>query len=385
MRHVSDGILRRLVDDPFAIPDDDAEHVQRCRRCQVHRDQVLDDAHSARELVARPQPVPDVERAWRRLGEPDPGPTRHVPRRIQPRRFAGPAGVATVTGVLVAGVAAAATLTVVFSPTHVAPLPVSKGDLQSLESALGLDGSGLWGTASRSVSQSSSNQATPPTSSNASGTGTATPTWAYGTINWAEHPKPVKTNSLSAAEASAGMTIDLPSTLPNGVQGTPKFLAVATSSVNVTFDAAAGPSLAGSTLTLTVGPGVLAEYGSATLGLGGVGKVPTLVVATLDRPIATSSGATVTQLEAFLLGRPGFPKDLAQEVRLLGSLKDVLPVPVPSGVTETTTSVTGSPAVLLSAEGGVANVVVWEHDGVVRMVGGLLDNQDVIDVARQLG
>ena len=388
MRHVAEGMLRRLVDEPLAVPDHDADHVRHCPRCQAHRDEVLRDARAARELVVRPQPVPDLDRAWDRLRDGRNGATRHLPRRIRPRRLAGPTGLAVVSGVLVAGVAAAATLTVVFSPTHVAPLPLSKGDLQSLTNALGLGQAGLWSTSSASTGTTPSNPASsnPAARQTPSVPATGTPNaWAYGTIEWSRPPKPVKTASLQAAEAAAGMTVVLPAALPAGVHGTPQFVAMARSTVIVTFSAAAGRSLAGSTLTLSVGPGVLAEYGGGAIGTGALGDVPTLAVATMQRPFATSTGATTAQLESFVLGRPGFPQDLAQEIRLLGDLETVLPVPVPSGMTTASASVDGSPAVVVTAEGGAVSGVVWEHDGVVRTVGGLLDEHDVIDVARQLG
>lgn len=378
MRHVADGVLRRLVDEPLAVPDDDVEHVERCRRCQAHRDRARRDARAAQELLARPQSVPDVDRAWERLNGAGSEPAHRVPRRIRPRPFAGAAGVTAMSGVLVAGVAAAATLTVVFSPDHVAPVPVSKGDVQGLANVLGLDRSGLWSSGSRSVTSTG-----PSTVSTSATSPSGTQPWKYGTIQWAARPRPVAATSLSAAESAAGMTVRLPTTLPAGVQGPPKYLVVGPASVTVTFDASAGPSLAGSTLTLRVGPGILAEYGGA---IAGVGNMPTLAVATMQRPTAASTGATTTQLESFVLDRSGFPQDLAQEIRLLGNLRTTLPVPVPTGVTETTTTIAGSPAVMLSMGGGTATAVVWEdRTGIVRTVGGLLDRQDVLGVARQLG
>lgn len=381
MHHVPERTLRRLVDEPMAVPDGSVEHVRQCGRCQARRDRMAADADAARELLARPQPVPDVDRAWERLGGAGNSPTRRMPSRLRPRRLAGPTGIAVATGVLVAGVAAAATLTVVFSPTHVAPLPVTKGELQSLTRVLGLGDASPFGA--QHGSETASGSAAPSTSGPTSAT--LPRSWAYGTITWAGVPSPVTSSSLRGAESAAGMTVALPTTLPTGVQGPPSFLALKASSVTVSFDAKAGPSLAGSTLSVSIGPAVLAEYGSVDLATGALGQIPALVVGAMHRPTATSSGASTTRLEAFLLGRRGFPRDLAMEIRLLGNLKHVLPVPIPAGMTQTSTSVGGSPALGISAAGGSANAVVWEHGDVVRTVGGPLDDQDVMDVARQLG
>ena len=103
----------------------------------------------------------------------------------------------------------------------------------------------------------------------------------------------------------------------------------------------------------------------------------------MQRPVATSTGATARQLEAFLLSRPGLPSGLAQEIRMLGTT--ALPVPVPPGMTGRHVTVGRSPAVLLTGS-GVAAGVVWEStDGVVHGVAGLLNQTDILNVARQLG
>lgn len=356
MRHVRDGVLRRLVDEPPAVADRDIAHVEHCERCQARLARVQADAGTARALLVRPQPVPDIETGWRRSNAPGRRvAVRRLPRRVRTRRLAGWTGVAVVSGVLVAGVAAAATLTVVFSPTRVAPLPVSNADLQSL--------SGIFGIGP---------------------TGTASGTWAYGTIEWATRPKPLTAMSRQAAQAAAGMSISLPATVPTGVGSVTTYVAVPAAKVTVTFDSTAGPSLAGSTLTMTLGPAVLAEYGAAAT-TATPGGIPALAVGAMRRPTATSSGATTTQLEAFVLSRPGFPQGLAQEIRLLGNLDHVLPVPVPPGVAQTPSSVDGSPAVYLSLADGTAGGVVWERGHVVEAVGGLLGQREVLDVARQVG
>lgn len=404
MRHVHEGVLRQLVDEPMAVSDRAAEHVLGCERCQAHRTRVLQDVGTARRLLARPQPVPDLDRAWERFSQAGSEPRRRVPKRIRPRprplagAGAGAAGIAVASGTLVAGVAAAATLTVVFAPTQVAPLPVSKGDLQSLTSALGLGNAGLLHHRSVRAKATGTTRSTPPSTTptgptrpTTSTTGTPrTRTWAYGTIRWATRPTTEKTTSLAEAEAASGMSVHLPGALPNGVQGSPTFEVVRRSSAIVTFDAKAGPSLAGSTLTVSIGPGVLADYGGATnlgaaSGTRNLADLPTLVVAEMERPLVTSTGATITALESFVLQRPGFPQDLAEEIRLLGNLKGTLPLPVPAGVTRSSAMIGGDPAVVLSMAGGTATAVVWEDHDVVRTVGGLLNQQDVLSVARQLG
>src|SRR5258708_21337096 len=63
----------------------------------------------------------------------------------------------------------------------------------------------------------------------------------------------------------------------------------------------------------------------------------------MERPRASSTGATASQLEAFLLSRGGLPSGLAQELRLLGNPGTTLPVPVPSGMSAQQLKIGGGP------------------------------------------
>ena len=154
------------------------------------------------------------------------------------------------------------------------------------------------------------------------------------------------------------------------------------------FSQNAGPAIAGSTLTITAGPAIAVQYASSP----GRSNVITLAIVAARRPVASmtgggeAGGATASQLETFLLSRPGLPADLVQEIRLLGSPTSVLPVPVPSGLWEQKVQIGGAPAVLVTDPSGFASGVIWEsRDGIVHAVGGLLDKQDVFSVARQIG
>ncbi|HUY30080.1 MAG TPA: hypothetical protein VMV02_03700 [Acidimicrobiales bacterium] len=359
MGHVPEGALRRLLDEPLAVPDTQRRHLGACARCRASSRRVAGDREVAVAHMARPLPVPDLDLAWARVerrlsaaGEvvraPDP------PRRWRAIGVTARGGaIAVAAGSLAVDAAAAATLTTVFAPTHVAPLPLQPGDLHAFASSLGF----------------------------AAPSGGSTLAWADGTIRWHRSAAPLRTTSLAAAEAAAGIPVSLPTSLPNGVADSPSLLVEPAATAVVSFDGAAGAVLAGSTLTLSVGPVVLATYGGA-----GLRAVPALAVVTMPRPTATTTGATTSELESFLLAQPGLPSDLATGIRLLGNLETALPVPTPPGFVETSTTVGGPPGVLLSGQGGGAAAAICEDaHGVVHTVGGLLDENDVLGVARQIG
>jgi hypothetical protein len=147
-----------------------------------------------------------------------------------------------------------------------------------------------------------------------------------------------------------------------------------------TFNSRAA-GVAGSSVTIDAGPAVVAEYS----GAGRTG-VPTLAVVTMRRPTAQSTGAGLGQIEAFLLSRPGIPPQMAEEIRLLGDLRTILPVPVPPGASVHSVQVGRWPGVLLADSSNAAAGIVWEDgQGLLHAVVGILDSQDVLNVANQLG
>ena len=370
MRHIPDGVLRRLDDEPLAVPDRVTDHVAGCGQCSARRAEIAGDADHAAHLFSAPQPVPDMDIAWARLqGELEAQRTGGAARRsrpvpVPPRRMGFPrvslrTGLAVgVTGIVVAGSAAAATLTNVFAPTHVAPVSLSRSDLRAIASVGGLgDGDVLGGFA------------TPNGSSRL----------RFGTLRWSSgtaHP----TSSLAQAVAEAGFPVSLPAHLPAGVGAVQRFLVQPRGTAAVTFNSSAA-GLAGSSVTLDAGPAVVAQYtGTSSADL------PTLAVATMRRPTAQSTGASLGQVEAFLLGQPGIPPQLAEEIRLLGDLRTTLPVPVPSGASVRSVRVDGWPGVVLADSSNAAAGVVWEDGrGLLHLVVGVLDSQDVLNVANQLG
>ena len=271
-------------------------------------------------------------------------------------------------GIIVAGAAAAATLTTVFAPTDVASLPIATGALQSFVSALGLNGPArLAGVASPNGMEQ----------------------LPFGAVTWSAGGAPRAYPTLGQAEAAAGLAVALPTTLPSGVSGTTSFAVIP-----LPRRRCRSPPL-----RATVSREVRSPSRSVQLSSSPTAPRSGRACQRSDwsrwrdrsrprraRPVATSTGATTSQLESFLLSRPGVPPDLAEEIRLLGNLQITLSVPTPSGATESSVVVNGQPAVLLGEGGGLASGVIWEDaQGIVHTVAGPLDQEDVLDVARQIG
>jgi len=368
MSHVPVPVLRRMQDEPLAVPDADRRHLAGCARCQDARRAAEADAAFAARLLAPPPANLDTSAEWQklvaRLRAPAPVPagsrrdTARAPRRL-PRRLAASlsTGTAVTAGVLLVGAAAAATLTTVYAPTHVAPVPVTQSDLTALQSITNLGQALTGGLSSRGPA-----------------------TLPYGQLTWHAAGQARKVASLAQAQAQTGLTGLVPAQLPQGIGPVRGIMVQPQVTATLKFSADAGHGVGGSTLIVRAGPGVLVQFG----GQPGQPAPGTLVVATMRRPVATSTGATAAQLEDFLLDQPGVPPVLAQEIRMLGT--SALPVPVPSGMTEEHVTVGGAPAVLLHGPAGAASGVVWESkDGVVHAVAGLVTSADILNVAGQLG
>ena len=294
--------------------------------------------------------------------------SRHTTWRVGSRRswrFVGAslstgASLAAV-GVVIVGVAAAATLTTVFAPTQVARVPVSQGDVQELTQLMGLNT-----TTSFDGFRSPSGSETLP----------------FGMLSWTSLGGAGQVASLADAEAATGLSVTLPTTLPNGVNGIDRYAVMPKVTATIAFGASAGSGLSGSSLVVSLGPAVAVSYSGATT-IAGIGPLAILTVA---QPIVTSTGATTNQVETFLLSQPGVPADLAAEIRLLGNLQTTLPIPTPPGASSESTEIDGSPAVVLADNSNAASGAIWEdHKGVVHAVAGLLDKGDVLSVAQQIG
>jgi hypothetical protein len=358
MRHPSEGVLRRLVDEPAGVTDDDRAHVSDCTTCL----RALETARAESQLVgAALAPATadvDTNAAWARLSTAGAGPVRQA-RPVRARwgtavrrpAIAALSAVVLVTG---AGVAAANDWLPIFQTERVDTVEVTSTELVQV----------------------------PDLS-------------AYGDLQVLQEPETAQVADAAAAEEATGLAVPEIGDLPDGVTGDPAYQTAGTMSATFTFSAAKAaqaaaaegevlppppPGLDGSSLRLDAGPGVAAMWSQPT-------GVPTLVVARVVAPKVYSSGVPFETVKNYLLSLPGLPPGLASQLRDLSEEEDgTLPLPVPAElVTSSTADVGGRDATVLTSRDGLFAAVVWVEDGVMTGVVGTLSPDEVLSVARGLG
>ncbi|MGR6962906.1 hypothetical protein ACU610_00345 [Geodermatophilus sp. URMC 61] len=359
MRHPTEGVLRRLVDEPAGVSDADRQHVADCPVCLAGLAAAREDAAAVGAVLRSDGAAhPDPAAAWRRLSSALPAPSV-TPAPAPARRRSGwlhrPAAAALAFAVVLsgAGVAAANDWLPIFRTEQIAPLEISTTDLVALPDLT-----------------------------------------AYGDVELTGDDGPHAVPDAAAARAESGLDVPEVGVLPEGVAGEPTYQVVGELSGVFTFSAAKAAEAAaasgeplppvpagldGSRVRLTAGPGVAAVW-SQPSGL------PSLVVGRAVAPSASSSGVPFETVRDFLLSLPGLPADVAAQLRTFTADGSTLPIPVPADLVDTSQAeVGGLPATVLESRDQALAAVVWVDDGVITLVGGTLSTDEVLDVAGDLG
>jgi hypothetical protein len=386
VRHLSDGALRRLYDEPYALDEETRAHYRDCSDCQARFTDVADDARHALTLMAVPGVTVDPAAALARAKAGN----GHSPSRLAVLRGTGwrrPAVGGLLAAALVASLAVvtaftplASTLQSIFQPTQVTPIVINQGDLT------GLNAFSTWGDAK----------------------GTTTPQL---------------TQVESAAEAAkvsglSELKVDA-SKLPAGLAKAPvSYAAVGQGSGTVTFNSNAPAKLHGATLTLTAGPVETALYGdlgklAQTAGqaksqsgqasgdatgaqsggapnsdaiknaLQSVG--PLMAVAEMKSPRVTSTGASVADIKAALLAQPGLSPTVRNAIQSIDNPQGNLPLPIPAGmVTTHAVKVQGVNGTAFGDNTGLGAGVIFIKNGKVFGVAGTITEDQALAVANSL-
>ena len=356
MRHPTEGVLRRLLDEPSGVADIDRRHVAGCSQCLGGLTAMREDAALVGAALATGGGAEvDVPAAWGRLSSST-GQGRATPRASRSRatlRRPLVAAVAVALVVSAAGVAAANNWLQIFRTEQIAPISLRTADLIAL----------------------------PDLS-------------AYGEVVVADEVDVHQVADAAAAAAETGLDVPEVATLPRGVVGEPDYQVGGKASATFTFSseraaraaAEAGKPLPpppagldGSRVRLVAGPGVAQVWASSS-------GVPALFVGRAVAPTAFSNGAPFETVRDYLLSLPGVPDDVAAQLRTFTADGSTLPLPVPADrITTSSTEVNGTPATLLATRDRTLAAVVWADDGVVTVVAGSLDTDEVLSIAGDLG
>ena len=362
MRHPTEGVLRQLLDEPAGVADTDREHVVGCEECARRLAGIREDANLVHAVLATDVAVNvDADAAWRRLSMATSGVGGARPAAPRTGRFRGAlrrpavAGVAVAAVLTFAGTAAANDWLQIFRTERIAPVSISAADLNALPDLR-----------------------------------------AYGEVEFTDRPDVHRVADAAAAASESGLDVPEVTTLPRGVTGEPAYQVGGEASATFTFStdraqraaAAAGkalppppPGMDGSRVRLVAGPGVALVWSHRA-------GPPTLVVGRAVAPTAFSSSPSGIPFETvrdYLLTLPGLPPEVASALRTFNAGGSTLPLPVPvERFTTSSAEVAGRPATVLATRDRSIAAVVWVEDGVVTVVAGALDADEVVSVARGL-
>ena len=365
MAHLTDGALRRMVDDPD-IPRADRAHLDECAECQARFKTIEGDARSIATLLAVPEARVDVSSAFRRVASAPAAMPRlgfRWPLAMPRSRPFVLAFAAAVVGVaLLAGVIAR-DLSLNYSPNTVTAVPVTVADMQSLSQLA-----------------------------------------EYGNVTWTKQPSlQVVTSAADASAAAGGLQAPAVGNLPKGVSTAVTYVAMSQGVAVFTFDATKAAAAAategktlpalprgmdGAQLTVTVGPAVGEVFGNLNQPTGSSASdinLPQLVVGVSSAPTAVSTQVTPKQMEDYLLSLPGVSKELKAAIKAIGDPSTTLPIPIPvQYATSRSVTVQGVQGVALGDNTGVGSAVIWVKNHVVYAVAGSIKQSDAIDIANNL-
>jgi hypothetical protein len=165
----------------------------------------------------------------------------------------------------------------------------------------------------------------------------------------------------------------------------------------------------GSTIQVSTGSAVLAAYGGGSASYSKADPTivanmkikeaqkpgstdaaeamngPMLIVGQTKAPTVSSSGASVADLEAYLLAQPGISPDLAAAIKAIGDPTTTLPIPIPIGkAVSHPVQVQGVTGLSVADSTNIGGGIIWEKNGMVYGVAGSFDENELLAVANSL-
>jgi len=215
----------------------------------------------------------------------------------------------------------------------------------------------------------------------------------FGKLTWSSQAEPHQVASLAAATAETGLPA-IGVRVPASITAPAIYGAMTRTQATFVFDASLARASAaaigrtappmpakldGSTLVFSGGPAIVISYGAEKSTNGA------LFVGVAKAPTVSSDGATVAELQAYLLSQPGVSPALAAQIRAIGDPASTLPVPIPVGQAQAkNVGVHGTTGLFVGDSTGLGSGVIWVQNGLVYVVGGTLTEAEVLAIANSL-
>jgi hypothetical protein len=362
VKHLDEGELRRLIDEPGGFDDEVRRHAAACDVCRARRAALEADARLAARLLAG-APVVDAQRAYALVQE------RIAARTVRPAWYRPLAACAAAAAFVLAliftplGGYARSFLTI-FEPQQFQPIDVTRDDLRDL----------------RLLPQAND----------------------VGTQRVLRKPVRTVYGSIASAQQHSAFALLKPAVLPAHFGSVHQYSLMAPGEMTFTFSAKkarafvrqSGKSLPpmpagldGATIHLQTGNVFTAHYEAATQmpKTKRRGPIASFELIEAQRPRVTSSGTSLQTLEQYLLAMPNVSPQLAQQIRALGDIRNTLPVPVAiDKQSAQSITVQGVKGLAIGDNTGLGAGVMWQKNGIVYIVTGPLSMNEVMTVANGL-
>jgi hypothetical protein len=382
MNHLDEGALRRFCDEADALDDAQRAHLGSCSACTARLTATHADADFAAGAFraaspdARQSASPlETTRAWSRVRKRAGNVRRRTKYAPWLAAAAAAAAIVGIFGFTPAGTFAQSFLTI-FEPQQFVAVPVSRADLGSLPDLQ-----------------------------------------RFGTVVARSTPQMREVTGPVQAAALAHRAVEVPHWLPADLPHTARYAVTSGSDTAFTFNAskawantpaqsrtasAMPRSLDGATLEVTTHPAVIIAFGAKLPPLRSAPRaagpprhsnddeatrrdLPPLIIVQAPVPNVTSTGATVAQIEEYLLRQPGVSPTLAAEIRAIGDPETTMPIPIPiERAFGERVTVQGVAGLGIGDNTGVGGVVVWQRGGIIYAVAGQLRQRDILAVAESL-
>jgi hypothetical protein len=357
VKHLDSGDLRRMLDEPAAFGEAERLHAQTCEECVQRCSEISADAQQAQGALGGEVPV-DMTRAYDRVRERVAVPARM--HRWYPALTYAAVAAAFVLALLFTplGTYARSFLTI-FEPQQFQPIEVSRADLRDLHLL--------------------------PQAND------------IGVQRLVRKPQRSYYATITGAQKHASFTLLHPTVLPANFGTVHSFFIESPREMTFTFSAAKARAfearahkklppmpagLDGTTIRFQTAQVFRAHYESADSRRTRNRETGFFELIETPAPRVSSSGASLDELERYLLSMPNVSPKLAAQIRALADIQSTIPVPVEIDKEHAqAVTIAGAKGLAVGDNTGLGAGVMWEKNGMIYALGGPVSMDEILKIA----